>query len=1364
MGFGDREVTVRLGLAVRDYTSGAAQAEAADRRMLASQMALGASTRKLGDDLDALGRKSHDGGVKMGKSLLIMGGSLAALGAAGGGIKLLPPLLGAAGTAAGALPGIFGGAAASAVVLKVGLGGVGKELGKLYDAKDPFTRLAPNAVNFLRTANQVKPVLIDFKSQLQQRVTQGLGADLELFATKTLPAVQNVLNEVATDWAETFAEMALAASDPEVLDAFNVVTGGADKFFDQVNMRIRPTAQALATLATESQPVADAVGRSLVGMLDKFATKVEEAKRTGSLKTFFEAGAESAREMLQIAGNVGSMIGSIVREVQAQSAATGEAADSLNAYVASGRAAEDIAGVVHTLTTAYEGLSNVLGPIGGVLRDALADPGTAASIEQMFAILSAASQVVSSLLQTFLALNSASGGTILTLIALGIAIKKMSVLTALATAAAAKGAASLQAYGGAAAVAGSKMTGFTAGVGKALTTLMALQVAHELIQGFQDDAANIDLLTDAIGKLGNTGQATGELTRLFGENLNDLSTQLVMAGADDPFANFLRSVEKALPITRSLAELFGAGAHTFTGSAENFAALDQSLTDYVTKTGDVKGAQEALNRIMQESGVDWFELREQIPQANKAMEAASTAAMQLETGTKGLAERQALLNAPLEETVTLARSLLEVYNQLNGANVNFAQATAAAEAAVDGLQAGLAKNGLALADNKREFDLTSEKGRKNLELTTALTGAAAKAAQAKLDDNGTVEQAAVVYDRYINQLRTALAVQGASPATINAIIGEYARMPAALEGASAATNNLNDSLARIPKGQTFTFNGESIINAKGETLELEGSLKGLPQGKTFRWDGKQLVDGKGKAYALKEAIQGIPSSKAAKVSVPGINKTTGQVEGLAAELQGMPDGLAAIHVQTGSAMAAINQVRQSLANLSGASIGISNRHGGVYKRAAAGGLVQAQVAPPGTLYQWAEPETQGEAFIPRKGNRKRGRAILGEAAGWYGMRVVPMAAGGIQLKAAAAGLVNIAPKAPPPAPPERATRLDYAESYTRARDAVKSLNTSLKENGRAFSQASVKGRENRTAVYQVIRAAQDAAETKFKETGSVRLANKAYDEHIARLRATLKQQKVNATTIRSLLSLASRPKYDLPEKEVKPPTNSAGNVALARSLIAVAEGSGDLADKLSLNTPGVATSSQSGRDNLSAILDFLGLAERVAQDRYGQTKNAKLATAMYDGYIAQLRKILREAGYSTATINSLINSYGRITLSSNATGGIHHAAAGLMSLGAGAAGIYPSSSTLYGFAEPGTGGEAFIPRNGERRRGRELVDVAAGWYGGRFVAGGGGSTGSMSYDYSTHMTVNARQYTPSAAELLDHQRTVEAHARTGRRY
>lgn len=69
----------------------------------------------------------------------------------------------------------------------------------------------------------------------------------------------------------------------------------------------------------------------------------------------------------------------------------------------------------------------------------------------------------------------------------------------------------------------------------------------------------------------------------------------------------------------------------------------------------------------------------------------------------------------------------------------------------------------------------------------------------------------------------------------------------------------------------------------------------------------------------------------------------------------------------------------------------SRRWGGFYEHAAVGTIRDATTfsATSSGRYVIAEPQTGGEAFVPRKGNYGRSMAILSRAAGWYGASVNP---------------------------------------------------------------------------------------------------------------------------------------------------------------------------------------------------------------------------------------------------------------------------------------------------------------------------------------------------------------------------------------
>lgn len=113
-----------------------------------------------------------------------------------------------------------------------------------------------------------------------------------------------------------------------------------------------------------------------------------------------------------------------------------------------------------------------------------------------------------------------------------------------------------------------------------------------------------------------------------------------------------------------------------------------------------------------------------------------------------------------------------------------------------------------------------------------------------------------------------------------------------------------------------------------------------------------------------------------------------------------------------------------------------NRWGGLYQPAADGLLTHAQVYPavnPGR-FMIAEPQTGGEAFIPKNGNYGRSMSILTAAAGWYGAHVVP----GGGRSGAAGGSMNITVSAAPNMPQGILNMLRFAVQQNGG-DPVKAL-------------------------------------------------------------------------------------------------------------------------------------------------------------------------------------------------------------------------------------------------------------------------------------------------------------------------------------
>ncbi|MFI1194088.1 hypothetical protein ACH4T9_12635 [Micromonospora sp. NPDC020750] len=1290
-------MSVRLRMLVKDYTSGASEGERATERLRKSQERLSGSSRKAGQDMSKAAAEFEEFGKRVGKVTAL---TAAGATAAGGALQYIAPAAVAAGAAAGTLPGILGGVAATMGTVKVASIGLSDALGDLFETDDPFGQLSPSAKALMQEVGRLKPQLVGLQQSLQDTAYASAAGNLDRLATDTLPTVSRQAQILAHDWSLAMTAITDAATDPMILGGFQQITATADRIFDQLIVRVQPVARALSSAAVAADPLVRVIGDRLAGAIDSMTSGIARARANGDLSEFFRSGAESAGALLSIAGDLTSIIGQVIGEVNRQNTAIVGTARALDAYMASGRAGEDIAGIVDTLTTAYEGMAQVLGPLGSIARDALADPATRDGLATMFDILAAGSAALRTVFDLFQALPDPVQSVVIAAIALGAVAQKTTVAVAAMGVAAQGAAVKMTAMGPAGATAAKGMTAFAAGAGKAVTALVALQLAGVVFDQFTDPIADVDRLTKSIERFAATGKVSGEFARVFGDDLEGLSLSAETAG-DKWFPNLGRSIESLMPPAKSLNELIYGDS--FTGGKERIEALDAAISQYAKNTDDTRGVTAAWNRVLSESGLNADELVKLLPRTVGEMERLGAAAHGGAGSMAALEARAKTLHEGLQGAVTSGRDLIDVFNELNGAAIGSAEAQIKAEEGIDRLSEALDKNGRALNKQGTDFDIANAKGRENKQLTLDMIQVAAEAAQKKYEETNSVDQAAGVYDKYIGALRETLKAGGLTEGQIDALIEKYGMMPPALEtrisapGATDAANQVGGVLYQIRQ---------------------------LPNGKI-------VIIGARTAQAMAD----MRAAKAVLQSFRDRHFTiTGSVRWTSSGDLKVPGGT------------------------------LVRRWGGVDRPVAmaAGGMMQAGIYPASNppLVKFAEPETGGEAYIPRKGDRQRNLSILSEAAEWSNAKVVPMAAGGVMaggMVAAASGLVAYG-AASSSSGPVAGTRMESVEAYIQARDAIQRLNESLKENGRSFSLSTKNGRENYSAVIASVKAAQDAAEAKYAETGSVNQANAAYDAHIAKLRATLKQQKVSAATISSLIkTLSQRPTYDVPAKT---PIGSEKNIAAAQAVIS-AEGSlASLTDLFSLNKPVFDVKDEVGRDNLTALFRFLKDAQDAAQAVLEQTGNKSKATGVYDSYVTQLRQILTGSGLSKPAIDSLINQYGKIVLTPNAQGGVYlPPQTGLLALSEG--GLFNSAQTLYGFAERGTGGELFLPRLGSRRRGEELLSIGAGWYGGRYVSGGQGK--GMSTQVTNNLTVHSQGGPMSLSDLSAAMRQMDARARVGRK-
>lgn len=260
------------------------------------------------------------------------------------------------------------------------------------------------------------------------------------------------------------------------------------------------------------------------------------------------------------------------------------------------------------------------------------------------------------------------------------------------------------------------------------------------------------------------------------------------------------------------------------------------------------------------------------------------------------------------------------------------------------------------------------------------------------------------------------------------------------------------------------------------------------------------------------------------------------------------------------------------------------------------------------------------------------------------------------------------------------------------------------------------------------------------------------------------------------------------------------------AMLAASQAIDNVAESFKTNGNAIEGNTQKALANRVAIEEATRKAAEAAQAKYEETGSIQQANATYNEYISQLKKTMSQAHLTDAQINELINRIGkmpplvpitfstpglggaldnvallkarlagidrRIDIKAQFTysyGGAAHSGGGY-STGQRYGGVteYAETGLLrdasifnavgqgarYGFAEPGTGGEAFIPKYGDMARSRSIWEyVGRHWLGMDSAATGGAKV-------ENHVHLYEGRATATQVEAVLRRQEIEA--RVGR--
>lgn len=437
----------------------------------------------------------------------------------------------------------------------------------------------------------------------------------------------------------------------------------------------------------------------------------------------------------------------------------------------------------------------------------------------------------------------------------------------------------------------------------------------------------------------------------------------------------------------------------------DYEALRQAERDLASAHGDVEraqlrviDAQERLNnlrrpsaRTVEEAELD---LRSAVVANTRAQEAAADAQEKLDALREGGADPGEIARAELDLEDALIRGreaelrLADAHERLNNVRAGgTARQLREAELDLAAAQRDSAGAAASVAAKQREVDEMRDSGR-----VRALRDAELNLAEALLGVQSAQQQVAG------SQRKGVGASDEFSAATKRAEVS-LAQFEQGLRDQIEAQRQWEQNLVTIARrggsdtAAAFAALGRDhagiVSQMAGATDEQFGRMAELMRTKT-RIGGQAHVDELDKAMKIARATAELGAGATVAAVAEKLNLGKAEVQRIAAEFGvELVKSANIVLAATDAGTITFNPVT-----------GTYHAPGGV-NRQAKGGIVdrEAQVAPAGANILWAEPETGGEAYIPKRGDRRRALTTLETAANWHGAQVIAMRSGGVVLPA-----------------------------------------------------------------------------------------------------------------------------------------------------------------------------------------------------------------------------------------------------------------------------------------------------------------------------------------------------------------------------
>ncbi|MFV2094819.1 phage tail tape measure protein [Micromonospora sp. LOL_014] len=353
--------------------------------------------------------------------------------------------------------------------------------------------------------------------------------------------------------------------------------------------------------------------------------------------------------------------------------------------------------------------------------------------------------------------------------------------------------------------------------GRAAAAFAGLQVVGAVAAGFSDAAADIDRLVKSMEEFAKTGRSSGELARIYGEDLAQLSDDIKVLSN-----NSLADLEKAANIETlgGLVQTMRLIDDSMVNTLDRTKALDAALTQLVQGGNSEAAATQfgEIRRRAEEAGISAEQLAELFPGYTQAAKDAAAGSGDAADSIGGVGDAAA-------ETAKDIADLNDAFDKLFDGAMSLDRATIA-------YKEGLIELREELQSGARSLDVNTVEGRKNRSAVLDQIDAIKDLRDSRHEHGMSLDEANRKYVKDIDGLRRSMLQAGFTKDEVDDLIQTYRDIPGkaatdvqvtGADGAMRVIRNYTDWLNAIPKTVYTRLIAESQTSRGGH--------------REFRWGG-----------------------------------------------------------------------------------------------------------------------------------------------------------------------------------------------------------------------------------------------------------------------------------------------------------------------------------------------------------------------------------------------------------------------------------------------------------------------------------------------------------------------------------------------